>query len=439
MAIRLPALRPLVRAVLLTVLGLAVVVFALIGLLSVTRGTPVSAVATLDGGSLPAVEDSLFAHTIELYTGVTLHSGNRVEVLLNGDGTYPKFWADLRCARRTLTVEFYYSQPGAVADSLAAILLDRQRAGVRVLVLLDAFGSEPLQDEWAQRLRDAGIMLAWLRPVHWYTLHKADERSHVRAIVVDGRVGYTGGFGLADYWLGNGRTEGQWRDTNVRFTGPAVGQLQAAFAVGWAEATGQLLTGRDFFPPALFDSSGTVFAGALHTMPTIGSTAAERYLALSIAGARQRLFITNSYFVPDDDFRRLLLEAAQRGVDVRLLVAGPRTDVRTTFYAARARYAELLRGGVRVYEYQPANLHAKTLVVDGVWSGIGSLNFDNRSLAFNNELMLTSLDSTVGRRMEEIFLEDLGYAREIRLDQWDQRSWTERAKEAGANLLSRVL
>src|SRR5690606_26921018 len=161
--------------------------------------------------------DPLFARTMELYTSTTMRAGNRVELLLDGDGTYPPLWADLRSAESTITVQLYYSQPGAVADSMQSILMERARAGVRVLVLLDAFGSRPPGAAWGRRMEERGARVVWLRPVKWYTLHKATNRSHVRSVVVDGRVGYTGGFGLADYWLGAGRSSNEWRETNVRF------------------------------------------------------------------------------------------------------------------------------------------------------------------------------------------------------------------------------
>ncbi|HEY0971482.1 MAG TPA: phospholipase D-like domain-containing protein [Gemmatimonadales bacterium] len=432
-------LRPVVRVAVALLLVLMVATFTLIGVLTLTRGTPVSSVRTLDGGRLPAVRDTLFARTMELYTGAELVAGNRVDVLLDGNGTYPVFWRDLRSAQRTLTVQFYYSLQSSVADTLAAILLERQRAGVEVLLLLDAFGSQPLKGEYVRRLRQGGVRVAWLRPLRWYTLHKADQRSHVRAIVVDGRIGYTGGFGLADYWLGDGRSPGEWRETNVRFVGPAVAQLQAAFAVGWAEATGELLVGEEFFPPTTFEPAGGVRGMLLHTLPTTGSTPAERFLALTIAGARRTLYMSNSYFVPDDDFRDLLIRAARRGVDVRILLPGPATDVKTTYYAARKRYEELLAGGVRIYEYLPSNMHAKTFVVDGAWSTIGSLNFDNRSIAFNNEATLVALDTVVGAQMDSIFLADLDHAKEIDLAEFRLRPLRGKLLEWGANLMSRVL
>jgi cardiolipin synthase A/B len=424
-------------------LGLLIVfvlAFALIGVLSVTRGTPIRTIFAIgDSIRLPSVRDSLFARTMELYSGVRLEPNNRVEVFTNGDQTYPRVWSDLRAAQRTITVQMYFSKPGAVADSMAAVLAAKAREHVRVLLLLDAFGSSQLRGAWEQRLRAAGVEVAWLRPVHWYSLHKASQRSHARSVVVDGRVGYTGGFGLADYWLGDGRTPGHWREGNVRFEGPSVAQLQAAFAAGWAEATGELLTGDLFLPAEPLVPSDSAVAGLLYTTPAIGSTEAERFMALSIAGARLRLYVANSYFVPDDDFRRLLVFAARRGADVRILTAGDSTDVRTTLYAGRARYEELLRGGVRIYEYRPTMMHAKTLVADGIWSAVGSLNFDNRSLALNNETNLLVLDPRFGAAMEAIFLDDLRYSKEIRLEEFRQRGWVERLLETGATLLSRLL
>jgi cardiolipin synthase len=419
--------------------GLALVL-VLIGLLSVTRGTPVKQViAEGDRGGPPHVADPLFPRTIELFTGTHLEPGNSVQILLNGDGTYPPLWKDIASAKRTVTVQLYYSQPGAVADTMARYLEDRARARVRVLVLLDAFGSQPLSKEWVAGLKRAGVEFAWLRPLNWYTLHKAAERSHVRSIVVDGRVGYTGGFGLADYWLGDGHHEGQWRETNVRFEGPTVAALQAAFASGWAEATGELITGDMFFPPVAFAVDGNVNAGLMHSLPTIGSTPAERFFALSIAGASKTLYLSNSYFVPNDDFCNLLIRGVRQGVDVRILTASSNTDIKTTWYAGRALYEKLLQGGVRIYEYQPAMMHAKTLVVDGLFSAIGSMNFDNRSLTFNNESQILALDPVIGQRMDSVFMDDLRYSEEIKLESFRRRPWTAKVLEWGAQKLQRVL
>jgi cardiolipin synthase len=426
-------------AALVLVAGLALILL-LIGILSVTRGTPVQQViAEGDKGGAPQVSDPLFPRTIELYTGTLIDPGNSVQILLNGDGTYPPIWRDITGAKRTVTVQMYYSQPGAVADTMAKYLEERARAHVRVLLLLDAFGSQLLKPEWFEGLRKAGVEVAVLRPLKWYTLHKAAERSHVRAIVVDGRVGYTGGFGLADYWLGDGHHESQWRETNARFEGPTVAALQAAFTAGWAEATGELLTGDMFFPPMAFAEGGNVNAGLMHSIPSIGSTSAERYLALSIAGARKTLYISNSYFVPNDDFVNQLIVAVNHGVDVRVLTVSSKTDVKTTWYAGRALYERLLEHGVRIYEYQPTMMHAKTIVVDGLFSAIGSMNFDNRSLAFNNESQLLTLNTRLGQKMDSIFMDDLTYAQEIKLATFRNRPWTGKLIEWGAQKLNRLL
>lgn len=413
---------------------------ALVGLLSMTRGTPVQTVRAIGNKSgPPPVGDSLFARSMELYTGLRLSKGNAVQFVNNG-AVYPAIWKDMRAAQHTITVQMYYSQPGAVADSMAKVLAERARAGVRVLLVLDAFGSMNLSQEWADSLRAAHVEIGLLRQLHWYTLNNASDRSHVRVVVVDGKVAYTGGFGLADYWLGDGKHEGQWRDSNVRFEGPAVMGLQAAFAAAWAECTGELIAGDLYFPRASFlPNDGGIEAGVLFTAPTTGSTPAERFIALSIASARRMLYVTNSYFVPDDDFRDLLMRAHQRGVDVRILTVSSNTDVKTTWWAGRSRYEELLRGGVRIYEYQPAMIHSKTFIVDGKWGTVGSMNFDNRSLAFNNESNLVFLDTGLGAQMNATFMDDLSRSKEIILSEWVKRPWYDKVIENAAALLSRVL
>jgi cardiolipin synthase len=413
-----------------------ILVAALIGLLFITRGTAVRRVRTVgsDGVPVSPVEPA-FALSVALLTGAPLLPGNRVEVALDGDGTFPRLWADLRAARQSIAVQFYYAHPGRVADTLAAILAERARAGVSVYMLYDWFGSS-LPDQYYERLRSAGVHAVAIRPLRFRNLWVVQNRSHVRGFVVDARVGWTGGFGIDDKWLGGGRRPGEWRETNVRFEGPAVLQLEAAFIASWSEATGELLTGRR---RAETHDGGVMAAGLLYTTPTLGSTPAERYFALSIAGARERLYVTNAYFAPDVNFVGFLASAARRGVDVRILVGGPRTDVRAARRAARARYEALLSAGVRVYEYQPTTLHAKTFVVDGLWVSIGTMNFDNRSLALNDESTLMVLDATTGRRMDSVFTEDLHNSLEIDLATFRRRPWIERVGEWAASLITPLL
>ena len=426
-----------IAAVVLALLGIAAVLIE--ALRATHRRPPIffsnGSVAEAPIGDAPSVR------FLDLSTGTRVEPGNRVRLLLNGNDTYPALWDDLEQARSTIDVQMYYALPGRVSDTLAFILCDRARHGVEVRLLLDAFGAEEMPRSWGERMRRCGVQLALLRPLEWFTIHSATARSHVRAVVVDGRVGYTGGFGLADYWLGDGHHPNEWRETNIRMEGPVVDALRVAFAEGWAESTGERIAGERFFAGAAVppESGATVDAGLLFARPSAGTTSAEIFLTFAIRRARTRLYITNSYFVPNADFRRLLIDAAKRGVDVRVLTVGPLSDVKTPWLAGRAVYDELHAHGVRVYEYQPTMMHAKTIVVDGVWSTVGSMNFDAHSLALNDESNVVVLDTAFGARMESVFLDDLLHSKEMTTDALAHRSLWQRALERGAAILSRIL
>lgn len=421
--------------------GLLAGIFALIGLLDAVKGTPVKRVVGFGGVTLPGVRDDAFLPSMELACRTELYEGNRAEFFWNGDQTYPRLWADLRAAKGSITFQMYWCKPGRMADQLAEILIERARAGVEILLLYDAWGSS-WKRHYVQRLEEAGVRAKKFRPLHLLALNIINHRAHIRVVCIDGRIGWTGGFGIDDKWFGNGRSKGQWRDSNVRFTGPAVSQLQSAFTACWAETSGELLVGDRLYPVNDENTDardGPLTAGLLHGSPSVGSTEAERFFALSIASARERLYITNSYFVPDGDFRKLLCDAARRGVDVRILTVSDETDVKSTWYAGRARYEQLLRAGVRVFEYQPTMIHAKTLVVDGFWSAVGSMNADNRSLSFNEETVLLILNADASRTLESHFMEDLKHSREILLHEFSGRGAIERLKEAVCYAFWRVL
>jgi cardiolipin synthase len=414
-----------------------VLIVAVVGLLFITRGTAVRRVRGVGADGVPVgASEPGFPATVALLAGGPLLPGNRVELALNGDGIYERLWSDLRSAKESITVQMYYAQPGRVADQLREILTERARAGVAVFFLYDAFGSNKLKKAYLAALSDAGVRPIAFRPLRLRNLWVVQNRAHIRGIVIDQRIGWTGGFGIDDKWLGDGHTNLAWRDTNVRFEGPAVQQLLAPFAAGWAEATGELFSGR--LAVTVCDG-GVAEAGLLATAPTLGSTPAERFLALSIAGAQKRLYITNAYFAPDRNFVALLVDAADRGVDVRVLVGGPRTDVRAARLAAHSRYDRLLVAGVRVYEYQPSTLHAKTFVVDGCWAAVGTMNFDNRSLALNDESTLMVLDNAFGKEMEAMFHADLERSEEIDLNTFRKRPRLARVAEWGANMIAPIL
>jgi cardiolipin synthase len=420
------------------ILGAIIGLLALISVLSALKGTPVRGVKAYPSGDLPCVRDRAFRDTMELLSHAPLAHAHEVEIFINGDQTYPRLWDDLESARETITIQLYYCERGRMADALREILLDRARAGVRIHFLYDAFGTS-LKKEYFEALTDAGVECCPFRPLKLWQANTIQHRSHARVICIDGKVGYTGGFGLADKWYGNGRDKDQWRDSNIRFTGPAVRQLQAAFVACWGEAAGELLIGPAMLPAPFKYSEEGILAGMLHARPSVGSTDAERFYALSMECSRERFYLTNSYFVPDKDFKGMLCKAARRGVDTRILTAGPSTDIKSTLYAGRAQYEELLEAGVRIYEYRTTMMHAKTFVVDGYWGAVGSMNADNRSMSFNEETMFIMLNERLGATLERQFMEDLEYADEVDLAIFRKRSMFDRIKEQGAHLVRRVL
>ena len=420
------------------VVGLVLGFLALIGVMGALKGTPIRAVKAYGGGEKPEVHEPAFRDTMEMLIHAQLARAHDVEIFINGDQTYPRLWEDLKSAQESITVQLYYCEEGRMANEFRDIIVERAKAGVRVLFLVDAFGST-LKKEYVESLEKAGVETCVFRPIRIWHANTIQHRSHARVICIDGKVGYTGGFGLADKWYGDGRSEDQWRDSNVRFTGPAVRQLQATFVACWGEAAGELLVGPMLFPAPTPPGDDGVLAAMLHARPSVGSTDAERFYALSTECARKRFYVTNSYFVPDRDFRHMLCGAATRGVDVRILTAGPSSDIKSTLYAGRAHYEELMESGVRIYEYRDTMMHAKSLVMDGAWTAVGSMNADNRSMSFNEESMFVMLDDDHGALLEKQFAEDLEYADEIDLAVFRRRGFMDKCKEQGAHLVRRVL
>lgn len=420
---------------------LAAILALLVGALAlyVARSTPIDRTRWFDGeGRRLAAGSRAFEETVALLTGTPLRDGNRLELLVNGDETFPRLFADLERADTLITWNVFWFRPGALAERAVEALCARARAGVRVLCLLDAFGSRGLGEAWTGRLRAAGVEVAVFRPLRWRNLYKVQQRLHARSVVIDARLAYTGGFGIGDQWSGDGRHEGSWRDTNLRVEGPLVDDLQAGFVAHWAETSGELLVGRGVFSGRDAADGGTR-AGLLRGVPTLGSTAAERMFVLSILGARRRLWITNAYFVPDATLCELLRDAARRGVDVRVLTPGANTDRRSAWLAGRTRFEELLEAGVRLYDYEPAMLHAKTLVADGCWSCVGSLNFDNRSMKLNEEVAVLVADGAFGAELERLFLDDLTRAREVQRAELAGRTRRQRWAEQAARLVAPLL
>jgi len=378
------------------------------------------------------VGEPSFFRTIEAHTDAPIVAGNRIEVLLNGDETFPTMLRDIRAAKSTITFAQYLYEGGSIARDIAQAFAERCRAGVKVNVLLDDYGagSAPAdiidimkqggcEVEYFRRVDAAGIVFPW-------KLLRYDYRSHRRVLVIDGKIGFTGGYGISDAWTGDGRTPDHWRDTNVRIEGPVVIFLQAAFAESWLEATGIAIGGENYFPR--LNPVGNITAQIVKSSPTGGSFQNYMLFLLSINSAKKSILITNPYFMPDDVMTEALVKAAGRGVSVEILLPGE-IDSQITYTASRSHYGPLLLGGVHIYEYKASLLHAKTIVVDGVWSTIGSTNFDNRSFALNQEINLTVYNREVAQRLERIFADDLKYSEPISYEQWQSRSLFERVIE----------
>lgn len=426
----------------LSTAALVIILFVLIvlALSYLGRGTEIESIRLIGEKVRDfSVGSDAFRENFKLLVDTVLWEKNEVELRLNGDETYDRLFEDLRSAKRLITWHVYYFKPGALAERLAEILIRKAEAGVRILFLADFFGSLGLPKSYRERLKAAGVEMATFRPLKWNTLYKLQQRMHVRSVVIDGTIGWTGGLGLADEWMGNGTEPGQWRDTNVRVRGPAVDQLQASFVANWAEATGDLLMGDEIFRLDSETQYGDMVAGIMVARPSLGSTISERFFMTSIAGARKTLYITNPYFVPALSMSEALGKAVDRGVDVRVLTPGRNSDSRLAFWASRSQYPRLLERGVRLFEYEPCMVHAKTIVVDRIWSSVGTVNFDNRSIMLNDEVALVVEDRKLGERLHEVFLNDLELSKEIELDDVLDRSLVARSAELVGWVLSRFI
>jgi cardiolipin synthase len=386
----------------------------------------------------PAPGSPDFARLVEALTAAPLRQGNRVTVLRNGDEIFPAMLAAIRSAERTIDFATYVYWTGSIAPQFAGALAERASAGVEVNVLLDAVGAAKMDRALVTRLEQAGAKVAWFCPVRWWTLHKLNNRTHRKILVVDGRVGFTGGVGIAEEWTGNGQDSRHWRDTHVRVEGPAARDLLGGFLENWAEATQCILTGREHLPDVEGFDDG-VQVQVTRSTAQKGSTDAEHLFYAAIACARERLWLTTAYFAPRQAFVDALCAAVGRGVDVRVLVNGPHIDKETVRQAGRRSYDALLACGGRIFEYQRTMLHAKVLVVDSAWATVGSINFDNRSFALNDELNLSVRDRAVVAEFEKHFLADVDDAVELDLARWRARPLSARAKELGSALVNREL
>jgi cardiolipin synthase len=362
--------------------------------------------------------------------GPTMSAGNRLELLENGDAIFPALLAAISSAQKTVNFEAYIFWSGEVGTRFRDALAERAAHGVAVRVLLDAVGSpaQKLKASDVDAMRRAGCHVEFFHSTKPWMLWVVNHRNHRRVLVVDGRVGFMGGVGFADLWRGDADSPGHWRDTQVRVEGPAVRGLQRAFQENWSEVTGEPLVGEEFFPA--LPQVGSTSVAVVPSSPLAAMSGAGRVYAISLAAARKEIWIANSYFLPDQTTTRLLIAAVKRGVDVRVMIpSDTQSDVPATKAAGRSSFGPLLEGGVKFFEYQPTMFHLKTMVVDGIFSTVGSANFDERSFHLNDEINLFVYDAAFAKLIEERYLRDQSHCHPYTTAMWKARSLKKRVME----------
>jgi cardiolipin synthase len=382
---------------------------------------------------LYGVKDPQFLRTMGLLLGPPIVGGNKVITLVNGDRIFPAMLEAIRGARETINFETYIYWSGRIGKEFADALSERARAGVKICILLDWVGTGKMDASQIQKLKDAGADLRKYHPLRWYNLSRLNNRTHRKLLVVDGRIGFTGGVGIADKWSGDAQDENHWRDTHYRLDGPAVAQMQAAFMDNWMKTEARVLHGPEYFPK--IERVGDCYGQVFKSSPREGSESVRLMYLLAIASARKSIDIANAYFVPDDLAVEELVAACRRSVKIRIVVPGPLTDTEVTRKASRPRWGPLLEAGAAIFEYQPTMFHCKVMVVDGLWSSVGSTNFDNRSFRLNDEANLNVYDASFAQEQTSIFEADLTKSRQMTLAAWHARPFSERATEFFAGLL----
>lgn len=380
------------------------------------------------------VADPQFQRELGILLGPPIVDGNRVEHFENGIAIFPAMLEAIRQARQTITFETYIYWSGRIGREFATSLSERARNGVRVHVLLDWVGSQKMEPRLLEQMKSSGVEVHRYHPLHWYHLTRLNNRTHRKLLVVDGRVGFTGGVGISDEWDGNAEDGEHWRDSHYRVEGPAVAQMQAAFMDNWIKTTGHVLQGPSYFPPLV--PMGTSLAQVFTSSPTGGADSMQLMYLLSITAAERTIDIAAAYFVPDPLTQRALLAALHRGVRLRIVTPGPYIDSQVVRKASRALWGPLLQAGAEIHEYQPAMFHCKALVVDGLLVSVGSTNIDNRSFRLNDEANLNVYDRGFATEVGRVFEADLGVSRRVTYEQWAARPWRERLVEKFSALFS---
>ena len=402
---------------------------------------------------LYSVDDPQFRRAMAVLLGPAVLEGNRVETLLNGDEIFPAMLRDIRAAKKTICFETYIYWSEAIGKEFAEALAERARTGVKVHVIVDAFGSSKIDAAFITTMTKAGVQFNRFHPLRWYNVARWNNRTHRKLLVIDGRIGFTGGVGIAGPWTGHAQDPQHWRDSHFRIEGPVVAQMQAVFVDNWIKTTGTVLHGDEYFPPPLtgFDpalaswvdpaqqSAKTVPAQIFSSSPDGGSHSMELMYLLSITAAEHTIRLSNAYFIPDALTEQALKDALKRGVKVQIITPGANMDAGIVRRASRSRWGGLLQAGAEIYEYQPTMFHCKLMIVDEKFVTLGSTNFDPRSFGLNDESNLNVFDADFARRQSEIFADDLAKSKRVTFAEWKNRPLATKAWEQVASLLGPML
>nr|WP_233101562.1 phospholipase D-like domain-containing protein [Variovorax sp. IB41] len=381
-----------------------------------------------------ALHDAQYQRALGVLLGPPITSGNRFEALYNGDRIFPPMLEAIRAAKQSITFETYIYWSGDIGREFADALSERARAGVPVHVLLDWVGSAKVDDDFIREMESAGVQIRRFHKPSWYDIGRMNNRTHRKLLVVDGRVGFTGGVGIAPEWTGRAQDPQHWRDSHYKVEGPVVAQMQAVFMDNWIKVSGDVLHGERYFPR--LDAMGDGRAQVFSSSPSGGSESMHLMYLLSIAAATKTIDLSSAYFVPDDLTVGALVAAMQRGVRLRIITPGPIIDSQTVRAASRAAWGPLLEAGAEISEYQPTMFHCKVFMVDGLLVSVGSTNFDNRSFRLNDEANLNIYDEAFAAEETVQFEADLKQSKRITLEAWKSRPLHEKAMEHLASVLS---
>lgn len=376
---------------------------------------------------LYAISDPQFLRSMSVLLGPAMVKGNCIETLLNGDEIFPAMLEAIRTAEKTITFETYIYWSGNIGKEFVSALSEKARQGITIHVLLDWVGSQKMEESSIEEMRAAGVQIEKYHPPEWNTWRRLNNRTHRKILVVDGKIGFTGGVGIADEWNGHAQGPDHWRDTHYRIEGPVVAQLQAAFIDNWTKVKGDVLHSAAYFPD--LKESGTHLAQVFKSSKEGGADSMHLMYLLSVAAATKSICLSMAYFVPDTLARDAMVAALKRGVAIQIIVPSDYIDKPIVRRASRGTWGPLLEAGAQIFEFQATMFHCKVLIVDELWVSVGSTNFDNRSFKLNDEANLNIHDQRFAQRQMADFRADLARSKQITLEEWNKRPWKEKAWE----------